>query len=152
MPESLFNKVAGQPPTILKKRLWHRCFPVNFVKFLWTPFLKNSNNSNRATTSAHDTVNYKQYTKLVDSPKVLSGLPRFHLSIRIFLLIVGVLSKEALTVKLLCTTLSSHSMVFLRRLCFIFNLLSFSGHFLFIYGGSFDQQPFPYNFFDSNSK
>ena len=24
------------------KRLWHRCFPVNFVKFLRTPFLQNS--------------------------------------------------------------------------------------------------------------
>ena len=23
---------------LLKKRLWHRCFPVNFVKFLRTPF------------------------------------------------------------------------------------------------------------------
>ena len=23
----------------LKKRLWHRCFPVNFAKFLRTPFL-----------------------------------------------------------------------------------------------------------------
>ena len=22
---------------LLKKRLWHRCFPVNFVKFLRTP-------------------------------------------------------------------------------------------------------------------
>ena len=21
----------------IKKRLWHRCFPVNFVKFSWTP-------------------------------------------------------------------------------------------------------------------
>ena len=30
-----FNKVAGlRPATLLKKRLWHRCFPVNFVKFL----------------------------------------------------------------------------------------------------------------------
>ena len=26
--------------TLLKKRLWHRYFPVNFVKFLRTPFLK----------------------------------------------------------------------------------------------------------------
>ena len=26
------------PATLLKKRLWHRCFPVNFVKFLRTPF------------------------------------------------------------------------------------------------------------------
>ena len=34
-----FNKVAGlRPATLLKKRLWHRCFPVNFVKFLGTPF------------------------------------------------------------------------------------------------------------------
>ena len=36
----LFNKVAGpRPATLLKKRLWHRCFPVNFAKFLRTPFL-----------------------------------------------------------------------------------------------------------------
>ena len=26
------------PVTLLKKRLWHRCFPVNFAKFLRTPF------------------------------------------------------------------------------------------------------------------
>ena len=24
-----------------KKRFWHRCFPVNFAKFLRTPFLQN---------------------------------------------------------------------------------------------------------------
>ena len=30
-----FNKVTGvSPATLLKKRLWHRRFPVNFVKFL----------------------------------------------------------------------------------------------------------------------
>ena len=35
-----FGKVTGLwPATLLKKRLWHRCFPVNFVKFLQTPFL-----------------------------------------------------------------------------------------------------------------
>ena len=35
-----FNKVAAlRPATLLKKRLWHSCFPVNFVKFLRTPFL-----------------------------------------------------------------------------------------------------------------
>ena len=27
-----------RPATLLKKRLWHRCFPVNFVKFLITSF------------------------------------------------------------------------------------------------------------------
>ena len=26
------------PATSLKKRPWHSCFPVNFVKFLGTPF------------------------------------------------------------------------------------------------------------------
>ena len=40
---SLFlNKVAGLSLTLLKKRLWHRCFPVNFAKFLRTPFLQNT--------------------------------------------------------------------------------------------------------------
>ena len=35
-----FDKVAGlRPATLLKKKLWHRCLPVNFVKFLRTPFL-----------------------------------------------------------------------------------------------------------------
>ena len=37
-----FNEVAGlRPATSLKKRLWHRCFPLNFAKFLRTPFLQN---------------------------------------------------------------------------------------------------------------
>ena len=34
MPES--------PATLLKKRRWHRCFPVNFVEFLRTSFLRNT--------------------------------------------------------------------------------------------------------------
>ena len=35
-----FNKVAGLTlATLLKKRLWHRCFPVIFAKFLSAPFL-----------------------------------------------------------------------------------------------------------------
>ena len=34
-----FNKVAGLwPATLLKKRPWHRCFPVNFAKFLKNNF------------------------------------------------------------------------------------------------------------------
>ena len=38
-----FNKVAGlRPTTLLKKRLWCRCFPVNFAKFLRTSFLQNT--------------------------------------------------------------------------------------------------------------
>ena len=39
----VFNKVTGlRPTTLLKKRLWHRRFPVNFAKILKTPFLKNT--------------------------------------------------------------------------------------------------------------
>ena len=39
----LLNKVAGlMPVTLLKKRLCHRCFPVNFAKFLRTPFSQNT--------------------------------------------------------------------------------------------------------------
>ena len=38
--QSLFFKVAGlTPATLLKKRLWHGCFLVNFEKFLGKPFL-----------------------------------------------------------------------------------------------------------------
>ena len=34
-----FNKVAGlRPATSLEKSLWHKCFPVNFAKFLRTLF------------------------------------------------------------------------------------------------------------------
>ena len=34
-----FNKVAGlRPATLFKKRLWYKCFPVIFVKFLGTAF------------------------------------------------------------------------------------------------------------------
>ena len=43
VPETLFNKVAGlRPATLLKKSLWHRCFPVNFVKFLRNLFQRAS--------------------------------------------------------------------------------------------------------------
>ena len=39
----LFNKVAGlRPATLFKKRPWHRCFPVNFAKFLITLVLQNT--------------------------------------------------------------------------------------------------------------
>ena len=34
-----------RPATLLKKRLWHRCSPVNFVKFLTTPFLQSTSES-----------------------------------------------------------------------------------------------------------
>ena len=40
-----FNKVAGlkflQAATLLKNKLWHSCFPVNFRNILRAPFLQN---------------------------------------------------------------------------------------------------------------
>ena len=33
-----FHKIHRKTPVPLKKRFWYRCFPVNFVKFLRTPF------------------------------------------------------------------------------------------------------------------
>ena len=38
-----FDKFAGmRPATLLKKRLWHSCFPVNFAKLLKATFLQNT--------------------------------------------------------------------------------------------------------------
>ena len=38
-----FNKAAGlRPATLLKKRLLHRCFTVNFAKCVRSPFLQNT--------------------------------------------------------------------------------------------------------------
>ena len=34
-----FNKGTGLRPETLLKRLWNRCFPVSFTKFLWKSFL-----------------------------------------------------------------------------------------------------------------
>ena len=39
----LFNKVSGlRPATSLTKKLWYRCFPVIFAKFLRKSFLQNT--------------------------------------------------------------------------------------------------------------
>ena len=40
--DSWCGNTGLRPATLLKKRLWHRCFPVNFAKFLRTPFLQNT--------------------------------------------------------------------------------------------------------------
>ena len=42
LSQVLFLKeVAVDSANLLKKKLWHRCFPVNFAKFLRTSFLQN---------------------------------------------------------------------------------------------------------------
>ena len=39
---SIVSAFSLRPTTLLKKRLWHMCFPENFAKFLRTPFLYNT--------------------------------------------------------------------------------------------------------------
>ena len=58
-----FNKVAGlRPVTLFKKTLWHRCFPVNFVKFLGTPILQNT--SGRLLPSVKTFLSLISFTKI----------------------------------------------------------------------------------------
>ena len=41
--ENVFKgTVRLRPATLSKKRLWHRCFPVNFPKFVRAPFLQRT--------------------------------------------------------------------------------------------------------------
>ena len=47
-----------RPATLLKKRLWHRCFPVKFAKFLRIPFLQNACAVLIDPFEAFDTINY----------------------------------------------------------------------------------------------
>ena len=62
MCQSLFfNKVAGlRTATSLKKRHWHRCFPVHFVKYLKTPFSKNT--SGRLFFKSYSKLQWKEIT------------------------------------------------------------------------------------------
>ena len=47
LKNSFLWNISGTPPrpratTLLKKSLWHRHFPMNFAKFIRTPFLQNT--------------------------------------------------------------------------------------------------------------
>ena len=55
-----FNKVAGlRPAPLLKKRIWHRCFPVNFAKFLRIFFVQSTFGRLLLWTTASETTNTK---------------------------------------------------------------------------------------------
>ena len=66
MCQSLFfNRVVGlRSATLLKKKLWHRCFPVNFAKFLRTPFVHKTSGQLLIWTTASETSNTK-YLELI---------------------------------------------------------------------------------------
>ena len=59
-----FNKVAGlRSATLLKKRLCHRCFPVNFANFLRTPLVQNTSGRQLLWATASETSNTKEDQK-----------------------------------------------------------------------------------------
>ena len=61
----IFNKFASlKVCNFIKKRLYHRCFPVNFAKFLTTPFFTEP----LRTTASYQMV-AKQLNRLRDSNK-----------------------------------------------------------------------------------
>ena len=88
MSESLFfNKIAVlKPAALLKKRIWYKYFPVDFAKFLRTPFSQNTSgqvsasNNNIILLQNHSlpyatiigtlqntlNMNYRQITKIFD--------------------------------------------------------------------------------------
>ena len=74
MPESLLlNKVTGlRSATLFKKRLWHRCFPVNFAKFvttLKTPPVDASENSREQYKNPGSKKPYKNGSKNFSVPQ-----------------------------------------------------------------------------------
>ena len=81
---SLTNKGSHQrcsaglgPATLLKKRLWHRCFPVNFAKFLRTPFLQNTSSRlllNQNTLMNWISPNDRKKKKVSSSVRLISSL------------------------------------------------------------------------------
>ena len=72
--QSLFlNKVAGlRSATLLKKRIWHRCFPENFAQFVRTPFLQNTSGRLvlNTVTNELDLVNLQQSKFKINFKKI----------------------------------------------------------------------------------
>ena len=80
-----FNKVAGlEAYNFIKKRHWHRCFPVNFAKFLRTPFLQNTSgrlilNVTFLTIKSHVVILFA-HTKSATTVSNLITYPNFSIS------------------------------------------------------------------------
>ena len=64
-----YNKVAcPERATLLKKRLWHKCFPMNFAKFLRTPFHR---------TPLNDCFSTIQHFRAENPTKLLNGQQQY---------------------------------------------------------------------------
>ena len=66
-----FNKAAGlRPAILLKRRLSHRCFPMNFAKFLRTPFFyRTTPLAASATGIFHKLVSYEKLVSYMSNAK-----------------------------------------------------------------------------------
>ena len=69
-----------RPATLLKKRLWHKCVPVNFVKFLRTNFLQNT--SGRLLLQPGCTQSVHMHFQSGHKTEVIMSTGREHLGLR----------------------------------------------------------------------
>ena len=96
MPGLFFNKVAGPgTATLLKKRLWHRCFPVNYAKFLRKLFYRTPPVAASVSSSKNMPVDLREGL-LFDTSIVESGQLTFNHSFNLFFLISNISSTEIL--------------------------------------------------------
>ena len=73
-PEAFYKKSVLRPATLLKKRLWYRCFPVNLANFLRTPFLQST--SGRLLLLDEHFRSKRQQRKVKDHSLFLSPNPK----------------------------------------------------------------------------
>ena len=71
---SLFNKVANFK-VFFKKRLQHKCFPVNFANFFWTTILRNI--CERLLISCHSKISILSWEIYYQRVLVLRTLANF---------------------------------------------------------------------------
>ena len=78
--QNLQENTWPRPATLLKKRLWHKCFPVTFIKFLRTPILQNTSGRLllKLLTSWQNSLDRSEFVGsiLVDLLKAYDFLPR----------------------------------------------------------------------------
>ena len=80
--QSLFLiKLQASHETLLIRRLWHKCFPVNFAKYLRTPILQNTSEQ-LLLSIYHTKINTYQV------PNILKWCRRRYQNKTIFLLII----------------------------------------------------------------
>ena len=69
-----YNLTRLRPATLLKKRLWHRCFPVNFAKFLGTLFVTEHLRARCLDNIQIDITLYHDIQRFIISEAVTGGI------------------------------------------------------------------------------